>query len=68
MTEQRGLLRWDMNDEGAGNASLLLGDGLHETDDYVFTFDSLDDLEPGMAHVIRSDGRQVGEAAWPPVS
>jgi len=68
MSEKRGLLRWSMDDQGGGDASLLLGDGLHEADEYTFTFDNLDDLEPGMAHVIRSDGRPIGEAPWPPVS
>ncbi len=68
MAEKRGFLRWQMDEQGRGDASLYLGDGLNEADEYLFSFDHLDELEPGMAHVIRSDGRRVGEAAWPPVS
>ena len=57
-----------MYEQCGGSASLLIGDELHGPDEYFFPFDSLDDLEPGMAYVIQSDGCQVGEEPWPPGS
>ena len=68
VVEKSGFLRWELNDRGGGNAMLFLRDGLNAPDEQLFSFDSLDELDWHMAHLIRADGRRAGEARWPPSS
>lgn len=55
-------IRWGLNEDGTGTAQVMLSrpGAMY---DRPYTFNSLDELPPEVASIIRKDGRLHGE--WP---